>query len=273
MIIYRVINTKNGKIYIGQTIRDLKTRKSEHLRSAANLKWFKHPGLFHVAISEDGSGAFEWEELEICTSLDHLNEREKFYIKLLNSLAPDGYNQTIGGAVDESMSEEVRRKISDSMVALHKDAAYKAKIYPKLKGLVPPNKGTQMTEAQKLKVGAARKAAYETPGYINPNLGQKRTEEQVANIRAGQIGKMVCGDKWKAVHKDQYTPEVRAKMRAKKLGKKPANTKKILCEETGQIFNGLTDASNALDINRQSIYLQIKGSIKSAGGKHFKYIP
>ncbi len=271
MVIYKVTHTKTGKAYIGQTIRDFKNRKAEHLRAAANVADVKNPAPLHADISRYGSGEFSWEILEECSSCDHMNERERFYIKLLNTLAPDGYNQTIGGYIDGSMSVAVREKIAKAVVELHKDPEYQAKVYPKLKGLVPPNKGIPISDAQKAKIGAARKAVYADPTYVNPNIGQKRTAEQKERIREGQKGNMATGDAWQAAHKDQYTPEVRAKMREKKLGKKPANTKLIECIETGQVFNGLTDASQALGINRQSIYLQIKGTIKAAGGKHFRY--
>lgn len=84
---------------------------------------------------------------------------------------------------------------------------------------------------------------------------------------------MATGDKWQDAHKDQYTAEVREKMRQKKLGKKPANTKQVLCIETGQVFQGLTEASKELDVNRQSVYLQIKGKLKQVAGKYtFKYV-
>ena len=272
MIIYKATIKSTGKIYIGQTIRDFNVRKYEHLRSAQRLTLQKYPTPFHVDIRAYGSGDIEWETLEVCTSADHLNEREKFFIKQFDCEYPRGYNQTTGGSMDSTMSEITRRKIADSVSALHKNPEYKLKVYPKLKGLPAPNKGKPMSEAQKAKVSAAKKAVYADPSYTNPNLGAKRTDEQKANIKAGQQGKMEKGEAWHVTHKDQYTDEVRAKMSAAKLGKKPANTKKILCLETGEVFNGLTEASLSLGVNRQSIYMQIKGKLKAAGGKHFKYI-
>lgn len=274
MIIYKVTNNTNGMSYIGQTVRLLTVRKAEHLRAASNVTDVKHPMPVHLAINEFGSANFSWEILETCESKTHLNMRERFYIKLLNTEVPNGYNQTIGGAIDESMSAAVRLKISDSMVELHKDPAYQASMYPKLKGLVPPNKGVAMSDAQKTKVSAAKKAAYADPNYINPNIGQKRTGQALKNVQEGHKRRsMPKGDAWIAAHKDQYTPEVREKMRQKKIGKKPKNTKKIQCVETGQIFQGLTETAKALDINRQSVYLQLKGKLRAVGGKYtFKYV-
>lgn len=272
MLIYKITNVRNGKIYIGQTTRNLKIRKAEHFQVANNIKRIVHPTPLQLALREEGRAAFEWEVLEVCTDCGHLNEREKFYIKLLNSQIPNGYNQTIGGHMDGEMSEEIRDKIAESVKALHADPEYQARIYPKLKGLVPPNKGVPMTDAQKAKVSSALKAMHADPEYVNPNLGATRTEEQKANIRAGQEGNMATGEAWHQAHDGQFTPEVKAKMRAAKVGKKPANTIKIQCVESGVIYSGLTDAAKGENAPRQSIWLQLKGKLKSAGGKTFRYL-
>lgn len=131
-----------------------------------------------------------------------------------------------------------------------------------------------MSEEQKVKVSKARRAAYAVPGYINPNVGQKREGEALANLhKAYEKRVLPKGDKWQKVHAEQFMPEVRAKMRQKRLGKKPANTKKVLCLETNRVFNGLSEAAQSLNVNRQSIYFQIKGKLKKVAGKYtFKYV-
>lgn len=262
-----------GKCYIGQTCRTMEIRRREHLNAASNISRSVHPTPLHLAISMEGSGNFAWEILETCLDATELNIRERYYIRLFNSKEPTGYNQTIGGHMDGAMSESIRERISESVSALHKDPEYQSRVYPKLKGRSPPNKGVPMSEGQKIKVGAARKAAYEVPGYVNPNVGQKRTGEALDNLHeAYKTRELPTGDAWNKAHADQYTEEVRLKMRKAKLDKKPANTKKVLCIETGIVYAGLTDASIGTGANRQSIYLQIKGKIKATKGLHFKYV-
>ena len=274
MIIYRVLNKRTGKSYVGQTVRSMKQRKAEHLRSAQRLSLQKYPTPLHQSIHSIGSGEFKWEILETCTSLEHLNERECYYIKLLNCMVPYGYNQTIGGnGLTSVNSEEIRDKIAESVRALHKNPEYQARIYPKLKGLPPPNKGKPMSEEQRAKMSTVVKARYSDPDYVNPNVGQKRTGEALANLhKSYETRELPTGEAWRAAHGDQYTEEVRAKMRAAKIGKKPANTKKVQCIETGIVYDGLTEAAVGTGAPRQSIYMQIKGKLKKAGGLTFKYL-
>jgi group I intron endonuclease len=273
MIIYKVTNKINGSSYIGQTLRPLKMRKSEHLRTAQQIERQKYPTPLSLAIREFGSGEFEFEILEVCSSKTDLNTRERFYIKLLDTLVPNGYNQTIGGCIDESMSEEVRSKIANSMRELHKDPEFQANLYPKLKGLTPPNKGVPMTEQQKAKVSAARKAVHLDPTYVNPNVGQKRTGKALKNVQEGHAKRVLPkGDEWTKAHGNQYTEEVRDKMRQAKLGKKPTNTQQVQCIETGEIFAGLTEAAEKMNLPRQSIWMNIKGKVKKVGKKYtFRY--
>lgn len=274
MIIYRVLNKRTGKSYVGQTVRTLEQRKAEHMRLAQKVSSQAYPTPLHRSIHEIGSGEFIWEVIEVCTSEDQLNTRERYYIKLINCITPYGYNQTDGGGgLTSTTSEEIRFKIANSMRERHKDPEYTANLYPKLKGLAPPNKGVPMSEEQKKKVSTAKKAVYSNPTYVNPNVGQKREGKALENLRESfKTRELPTGQSWEAAHGTQYTLEVRQKMREKKLGKKPANTKKVLCIDTGQIFEGLSDAAKALNVNRQSIYLQIKGKLKAAGGLHFKYV-
>ena len=93
MLIYRAVNTANGKSYIGKTEKTLEVRRELHLAAAKQNSQF----AFHRAIAKYGVGAFEWQVLETCDSLDNLNAKEKDYIQLYESFGPKGYNMTAGG--------------------------------------------------------------------------------------------------------------------------------------------------------------------------------
>ena len=89
MIIYSITNLLNSKKYVEQTTRTLEKRFKEHKRNS-----FSEIGM---AVNSDGTENFQSEILEECKTITELNEREKFWIKKLNSLIPNGYNVMTGG--------------------------------------------------------------------------------------------------------------------------------------------------------------------------------
>lgn len=111
-IVYRAINTVNGKIYVGVTRRDLACRMSEHKSRAT--KGSKN--AFHAAIRKYGWNAMQWEVLETGVPLDQLDSREAHWIIHLGCGASGrkGYNRTDGGGgtVGMIVSDETRAIIS-----------------------------------------------------------------------------------------------------------------------------------------------------------------
>lgn len=93
MIIYKVTNTINNKIYIGQTIQSFKSRKNQHICSAFTRK---SKYYFHNALRKHGKENFTWEVIDKCSSKSELDDMEFHYIKQYNSKTPNGYNLTDG---------------------------------------------------------------------------------------------------------------------------------------------------------------------------------
>ena len=108
MLIYKVINKINGKIYVGQTTKTLKNRWSGHIKASRNNSHL----LLHKAIRKYGEDSFFIEELATANSMQELNALEKDYIRKFDSLNK-GYNLTEGGdgMHGYSHSEETRKKI------------------------------------------------------------------------------------------------------------------------------------------------------------------
>lgn len=99
-LIYKVICTVTGKMYIGQTITSLSQRKHCHIWSSRHeINTTNH---FHNAIRKYGEEQFIWEILEIIEvqtiqeRIDILNKREIYYISKYDSYK-NGYNSTPGG--------------------------------------------------------------------------------------------------------------------------------------------------------------------------------
>ena len=103
MLVYKITNTLDSKVYIGKTVRDFSIRKREHLH-AVELNKSKVP--LYQSIRKYGTDNFKFEVIcqYFCITIDELNEYEKYYIKLYKSTDRKyGYNITSGGDGFEPM--------------------------------------------------------------------------------------------------------------------------------------------------------------------------
>lgn len=91
--IYKITNTENGKIYIGQTTKTIEKRFRQH-QNNSNKSYFSQIVLYK-AFNKYGFDKFKCEQIEEISN-DKLDEREKYWIKYYNSYY-DGYNSTLGG--------------------------------------------------------------------------------------------------------------------------------------------------------------------------------
>lgn len=110
MIIYKISNNQNGKIYIGQTIQPFNHRVNEHKKKMRNGT--KHP--LYDAMRKHGIEAFSFEIIDNAVSQEELDTKEIFWIKHFNSEYPNGYNLTAGGAgtFNYHHTEEDKKRMS-----------------------------------------------------------------------------------------------------------------------------------------------------------------
>ena len=110
MIIYKVTNLVNNKIYIGQTINTLEYRKDQHFREAKSKR--KNTVYFHNALNKHGFENFLFEEIDTANSQEELDEKERYWIKFYDSTNKEkGYNLDSGGHKGCVKSEETKNKI------------------------------------------------------------------------------------------------------------------------------------------------------------------
>lgn len=109
MVVYKTTNLITNKIYVGKD-------ESNSTTYIGSGKWLKR------SIKKHGIENFKKEILEICNDSNHLEERERFWIKKLDSTNPKiGYNITDGGSGGNTYkykTEEelilIKKKISES---------------------------------------------------------------------------------------------------------------------------------------------------------------
>jgi hypothetical protein len=105
-IIYK-ITSPSGKVYVGQTIRSFEKRMQEHKRDSSCCTLIKR------AIDKYGN-EMVYEIIEEDVPQEHLDDREIYWIKELNSLAPDGYNCNTGGQFNV-VTQEIKDKVRDGL--------------------------------------------------------------------------------------------------------------------------------------------------------------
>ena len=189
--VYLVTNSVNGKQYVGQT-----TNPSNKLG---------HGRVLLKAYKAHGKDNFSYER--ICSDINNratLNYIERFWIQVMGSVAPNGYNIELGGSEGSTWTEERRRKHSMALKGhrgwrkgLNLPSPNKGKVYPEegkrklseaLKGRVSPNWGKKASEETKAKMTASQKAHWEKVG--SPNKGRKHSEETKAKMRAARANRI-----------------------------------------------------------------------------------
>jgi group I intron endonuclease len=111
MIIYKITNSINDKIYIGLTRRPLKERFRQHCWASSN--GVEKKSKIARAIRKYGKENFKIEEIEKCQSLQELGERERYWINFYDS-RKNGYNILSGGiSLTSDSFEEYLESLSE----------------------------------------------------------------------------------------------------------------------------------------------------------------
>jgi hypothetical protein len=117
--IYKIINTVNQKIYVGQAVSHIKNhgkfrrygsikRFSSHVSEAITNNKDKQCFYLNNAIRKYGSDKFRVKVIDTC-SWEKRDEIEAKYINECKSVFPLGYNLKIGGTVFQHTEESRRR--------------------------------------------------------------------------------------------------------------------------------------------------------------------
>ena len=116
--IYLITNLVNGKKYVGQTIRSVESRLSQHISCANGNDAVRRKAPLYRAIRKHGKENFSVRLLCSCSSQDELNLMEDLYIASLGTLVDNGgYNLRHGGSqgkASESTKIRIRLRMRGS---------------------------------------------------------------------------------------------------------------------------------------------------------------
>jgi group I intron endonuclease len=158
MIIYKITNTINSKIYIGQTIKKLSERIHGHFADSKRERKNKCKTKISLAICKYGFENFNFEIIDYALSQEELNELEKKYIKLFNSNINEfGYNLLSGGNQGGKHSDETKLKISKKLkdnpnkywLGKSQSIESNKKRTASMKGISCPQRGRKYNEEEK----------------------------------------------------------------------------------------------------------------------------
>lgn len=185
-LIYKITNTINNKIYIGQTARTLSQRKSEYFKDR-----YKSNEHLKNAFEKYGKNKFTFEEIDYAQNIEELNEKEIYWIKFYNCVDKTiGYNLHEGGR-NCLLSDETKKKLSDTRRGRKQTPEWVAKRIPKAGTQEAKDMmGRFMTEEQKKHLSEI------TKGENAFWYGKKRDEETIDKIRKTKLenglSKQVC---------------------------------------------------------------------------------
>ena len=239
MYIYLITNTLNGKKYVG---------KCE--KPSNKTKKYMGSGIYiQSSINKYGVEFFVKEILEENLSKEIICEREKYWIKKLNTKSEFGYNLTDGGDGVVNATEEVRKKISE------KNKKYIGKLHSRY--------GSKLTEAHKEILRQC-------------NLGKKISEEtkkKISDTKKGSKLSHATRKKMSEYRKGKPLPkQVREKMKENSHNKITVQKIDKKTNEVLKIYNSLHDASYDTGVQVSSISMCINKKLKSSGGFIWKKV-
>lgn len=184
--VYKIINIRNNKIYIGSA-KNISKRFSDHL---SRLRHNKHNNkLLQKEFNEYGESKFLFEVVEKCVEKD-IFVKEQYYLDTLQPFGDKGYNilYKVDGWSGYKHNEDMKKYMSEKMkgegnpmFGKHLSDETKRKMSQNMKGEKNPFFGRQHSQEIKEKIKQYRIKTKMSKGSRNSNA--KLNEEEVYMIR------------------------------------------------------------------------------------------
>lgn len=254
MIIYKITNKLNGKVYIGQTIRTLTERWYGHCNAPTDM-------AIHNAIKKYGKENFTIEQIDEANDRDELDRKEIYWIKVYDCISPKGYNITKGG-VHYEVTEATRNKHKlycgekHPMYGKHLSETHKAKLRNAFLGDKNHFYGKTHSKETKEKLR-------------NLNLGKKHSPQTIQKMREANAGEK------NGFYGKRHNVESKKKMsdyRKSLVGKCNPKNKRVKCIETNEVFPSIRLAAEALGVGETLISRVCCGKLPHTHKLHFVFI-
>lgn len=197
---YLITNRLNNKQYVGITTGSIAHRFKVHLKNTAGRKIDM---ILYDAIRKYGVSNFSIEHVACASSVADLKQVEAALIAQYGTLAPHGYNATLGGegTLGFKHSAETKAKIAawhkgrvkSSLSEEHKQSISKALI------------GKTLSEKHRQNISAGKRE-------------KRLSEEHRQNIGAAQKGKILSAEQRKKIS-EALSGRVRSKQHCENLSK------------------------------------------------------
>jgi len=233
-ILYK-LTFSNGKIYIGQTVRSMNIRTSQHMTAV------KANSLLPVHCAWRKHGAPDIEVIGEYANQDDLHAAEISTIAAMNTLAPNGYNIALGGGTAPSKSPSVAAKIAEKAMGrkhstprqqgiaekLWENPEYREKVSAGLKAGWTDER--RITTAAKFKAMWAKRKA---DGWVMP----LETKKKLADLPVS----------------DEAKAKMSAAAKGRKRGPMSETTKAAIAEKTRQKWQDPEHSSRRLEAIREA---------------------
>jgi group I intron endonuclease len=296
MIIYKTTNLVNGKIYIGQDKNN-------------NLSYLGSGKILHLAFRKYGLENFNKEILEVCESIEELNEREKYWISFYDSTNRSiGYNISLGGNGGDTLSkhpnkEEIGKRIGESNKKLWEDEAYKTNMSEIRKNQITEETREKLSKLSNGENNGMHRKSHKVEAKDKMSEARKNWWNDLSDDERKKIGKKISeantgkpGNNWtdeqKKTHSEwmKYNPPFKGKthtdevkQRISEANKKPKTeeTKRKLSEanrgkKPGNMIkvevNGIVyDSLTEASLKTEINMSTLRNRIKSKNKKYINY--
>jgi group I intron endonuclease len=259
MIIYKTTNLINGKFYVGQDSKN-------------NLEYYGSGNLLKRAIEKHGKENFIKETLEVCSTQEELNEREKYWIKETKAQEL-GYNIADGGTGGNTYTEETKQRVSKllkgryvSPETIEKRKRTRAQNPEKYKlteerkrEIGDFHRGKEISEEQKQKNSERMKNFTNySPEFLEMQNGENRRGEK-SPMWGTKASEETRRKQSEALKKNparywlgkKQSPEMVEKRRQKQIGTKWSDETRKKFEQNGYSFEGRNHTPEAKEKIRQ----------------------